>query len=228
MPDGLYHQLWDIYSSDKGYELYSDAEKLINLARKAREPPTRSNCLPQWHDVILGVLSNSDPRVNKVLKALGVKSKARYVKDETTSRRFPKVVEWEVIKFFSLSCYLGIGKPDPKVFRRTGDYVTKNFLSHMNSEDIVFAHIGDNYAKDGKGAFDAGWNGIYLNRNHAANRADVPPSTDMISRHEVKDDMQTSAIFEINNLEALLLNGKGEPAEHLTQAFAPLRKLLND
>lgn len=88
----------------------------------------------------LGVLTNYDPRINSMIKNLGL---SHYFK-------------------FILSSYeVRSEKPDIKIFRKAESYIEKG----LNREQ--FLHIGDSYLLDFKGAKNAGWSAflVHIDKN---------------------------------------------------------------
>lgn len=66
-----------------------------------------------------------------------------------------------ILDLFELSVVsgeVGIDKPDARIF----DYM----CNRLNALPKQCLYIGDNYINDVLGARNAGWNAIYLNRNH--------------------------------------------------------------
>jgi FMN phosphatase YigB (HAD superfamily) len=63
---GLYDALYTHFESAQAYKLYPDVGRLIDILRRLRADPSSP-------DIIVGVITNSDPRVSKVLRSLGLK-----------------------------------------------------------------------------------------------------------------------------------------------------------
>jgi FMN phosphatase YigB (HAD superfamily) len=76
MPDDLTYQLYLHFSSSKAYELYPDVKPFFQRLRQMRRlwentPNIRQE---QWKDLpLVGVVSNSDPRVTGILQDLGLR-----------------------------------------------------------------------------------------------------------------------------------------------------------
>jgi putative hydrolase of the HAD superfamily len=100
--------------------------------------PDTYSSLENWRslEIELGVLSNFDSRLHKVLPALGLEN------------------------FFTsvtISTEVGAAKPDPKVF--------KTALNRHNCLPEAAWHIGDSFKEDYEGAKAVGMRGIWLQRS---------------------------------------------------------------
>lgn len=88
--------------------------------------------------VLLGVISNYDPRIKHILKNLGISHYFNFI----------------------LSSYeVGFEKPDTNIFREAELYVQKSLSRKL------FLHVGDSYFFDFKGAKNAGWSACLVHTN---------------------------------------------------------------
>lgn len=134
------------FEGRNAYAVYPDVLKFLKFIKK--EHP----------EIILGIISNTDPKVYKLLENL------------------------DILKYFENHIYLSydieLSKPDVKLFDYVFDDITRkepSLLKDMNSSDFkkIFCwHIGDEYKNDMLGSSSAGWKGVLIdrsNRNHYFN-----------------------------------------------------------
>lgn len=86
--------------------------------------------------LILGVVSNFDPRLDSTLKSAKIR---------------------HYFKFILSSYEFGIQKPDPQIF---WEAMKLSNIQDLKNEECL--HIGDSYALDFTGARNAGWNGALV------------------------------------------------------------------
>lgn len=69
IPKNLHDELYEHFTSSQAYELYPDAKSFFSSMRELKSKWSKS------HDpsVFVGVISNSDPRVKRVLQSLGLR-----------------------------------------------------------------------------------------------------------------------------------------------------------
>ncbi|XP_020712194.2 rhythmically expressed gene 2 protein-like [Athalia rosae] len=126
--DKVADHLIECYGTKKCWHKYPDTLKILNYLKK--------------QDVVLGVISNFDSRLESVL------------------------VSTELRPYFSfvLTSYdFGSEKPDPTIFeealRRSKPYSNTSIQPHEA------LHIGDTYDRDYLGAKNANWNAILIKRD---------------------------------------------------------------
>lgn len=87
--------------------------------------------------ITLGIISNFDPRLHKVLKNVNL---------------------LEYFDFILISYEVGYCKPDKRIFNKA---ILKSKISGLTSAHCL--HIGDDMIKDYKGALAAGWHALLIN-----------------------------------------------------------------
>lgn len=132
----LCQTLLDHFTTEKAYRLYDDVIPVLSILKE--------------HEIPAVVATNSDPRVRKILKNLGV---SNYINDSNIYVSYDYETE----------------KPD----RRFYIAIAKDYWTAKTSQSRLPAlflencwHVGDDYNKDFLGAVRAGWNGVYLDRQH--------------------------------------------------------------
>ena len=211
-PDShLNDSLFELFSTRKGYRLFSDTEQLlsrIGTSWQARLwPPKRT---------MLGIVSNSDPRVTSILDSFGIKS-ASGQKAELYPPRFapehrnddPKFPSAQ-FAFSTLSYNCGWEKPNPSIYKKAlGDASKtlnrmsiferltrsgKDVLTSIN-EEFHHMHVGDSLEKDVIPALTAGWDAVLLDRS-----ATHEISEQEVSINDKKQGQKTCKYFVINSL----------------------------
>jgi hypothetical protein len=135
--------------------------------------------------LVIGVITNSDDRVPDVLSSLGLEVNGlRYgglpepaveqSKEEEQGR------EASDIDFCIMSYDVGVEKPGVEIF----EAAISTLSSMLNSEGKVYeekdwekVYVGDEVGKDAKGAVQAGWDAVLLDRGaevDAAYEGDAP------------------------------------------------------
>lgn len=175
LPQTLYHR----FSSSEGYTLFPDVLPFLlhvgtSSFSRTLWPPRRT---------MLGVISNSDPRVRSILSSFGIPISPalfppRYAPHSRFARRAPDFGP-AGFAFATLSYEAGYSKPDRMIYdqavrdaqaaldelhpvgrlSRTGGEALKDVhagFHHM--------HVGDDVEKDVLPALDLGWDAILLDR----------------------------------------------------------------
>ncbi|BFZ62131.1 hypothetical protein YB2330_003210 [Saitoella coloradoensis] len=135
-PVALGHDLLHRFSSSEGYKLHDDTLPLLKHLH--REHPF----------VLLGVISNSDPRIPLVLDSLGIS------------------------KYFALTTLsydVGHEKPHGAIFEAALNQANKVRPVMEGTKDTDIApteciHVGDDKQQDIEGAKAAGWRSIWMQR----------------------------------------------------------------
>ena len=152
----LLHRFW----SDEGYTLFPD---VIPLLQKLR-----SHVKSTDGHMVVGVITNSDDRVPAILRSLGVRvASLRYGGDSTGARKNEDVD----VDFSVMSYDVGHEKPDGRIF----DAAVQMLQSAINAPERsapglpaasqwLKVYVGDDYDKDIRGAVQAGWHGVLIDR----------------------------------------------------------------
>ena len=148
----LLHRFW----SDEGYDLQPGVQEAL---QHLRDSPRHS-----FDRIVVGLITNSDPRVPDVLSSLGLSiSPLRYGHAEPA-----KTGQQYDIDFSVMSYDVGKEKPNARIFRAAeemldpalkarGDAFTARDLSAWEK-----VYVGDEYDKDVVGARKAGWHSILI------------------------------------------------------------------
>lgn len=168
IPESLPGSLFHHFSSKKGYELYPDTMPFFQQMKQWKQ-----NLTPDLgiNNVVVGVVTNSDPRVVHVLQSFGL----------TIGQSRKEGIQNDV-DFVSTSYETGHEKPNPAAFAKA-EQRARNVLGlpqirGQSSDDVVSdaikVHIGDHLHKDYWAAIRSGrgWDAILLDRN--ANEAESP------------------------------------------------------
>lgn len=168
------------FSTREGYRMFPDARQLLALIGTSWQarlwPPKRT---------MLGIISNSDPRVRTILKSFDLESAPQ--KPSMYPPRFaprhrnhePQFGDAE-FAFSTLSYECGYEKPSPSIFnralkdaRRTFngmpiiDRLTRSGKDVLRNIDEEFhhMHVGDSLEKDIVPALSVGWDAVLLDRS---------------------------------------------------------------
>jgi REG-2-like HAD superfamily hydrolase len=169
VPKSLPDSLFQHFSSERGYELFPDTMPFLQQMRQWK---LNLNLSPDLgvKNVVVGVLTNSDPRVAGVLKSLGL----------VVGERQPQNAQID-LDFVLTSYEIGQEKPSPVAFAeaeqmarttlglpRLREQSQNDFIS-----DAIKVHIGDDLHKDYWGAIRSGgrWDAILLDRDSNENES---------------------------------------------------------
>lgn len=166
IPDGLSAALFQHFSGAGAYELFPDVIPFLDqIERWRRIGEAKGDELM----TVVGVLTNSDPRVSGVLESLNVRIGA------SESRSGMIGVRNDDLDFVLTSYEVGCEKPSLEMFEEAEKTAMKVLgLSDAIAQDAFLkVHIGDDLSKDYWGALGAGrgWDAILLDRDsgHAFN-----------------------------------------------------------
>lgn len=153
MPD-----LLSRFSSAEGYTLFPDVPSFFQSIREARE---KSRHDPNFPNVVVGIITNSDDRVLPILSDLQTSVTHRRYRADTMAY-FPL---WQLsddsdVQFVTLSYDVGFEKPDRRIFD-----AAKVVVHTEKDLKCEYIHIGDDPEKDARGAEAAGWTGLMLDRD---------------------------------------------------------------
>lgn len=123
--------LYDYFAGAEPYELYSD---VIEGLRECKSKGFN-----------IGIVSNSDPRLRKVVEEFGLE---RFLYSHEA---------------YSLSYEVDYEKPSKEIFK---DAELRFSRCSNDSSDSMqhFWHVGDDLEKDFYGALEAGWNAVLMDR----------------------------------------------------------------
>lgn len=186
IPESLPESLFNHFASEKGYELFPDTAPFfqqvkqwkmsfnprLHLNPSLNSPPSPENdSSPKKSNIIVAVLTNSDPRVSSVLRSLGLS-----VRDAKSPRRKRDAVNIDTdIDFVLTSWETGCEKPSPLAFM-AAEAEQRTMAGPHEEETILKVHIGDDLRKDYWGAINAGmgWNAVLLDRDSSADKDSLP------------------------------------------------------
>lgn len=173
------------FKTNRSYTAYPDILEFIKAIKS------------QYPEVILGIISNTDPACYELLKSLGL------------------FLYFTPYTYFSYD--LDMSKPDPKIF----DYVIDDVLKrnpdllkfNESKENLLHGcwHIGDEMKKDMLAAERAGWNSILVDRLDRNGFLNNITSREDMTEHDLqldKIDQHAEDIWEVccNLKEFIQLN----------------------
>ncbi|KAL1874016.1 hypothetical protein VTK73DRAFT_570 [Phialemonium thermophilum] len=176
LPDELVPRLLHRFSSDEGYSM---VPQLPYLLKVLKEP--RSGRL--FDKLVIGVITNSDDRVPKILSSFGLRvSPLRYgTEPDRVSAVVAPGTDYD-IDFHCMSYDVGFEKPDRKIFEAAEDMLrvvlrgrfgASSTASDLTNWDKIY--VGDDYDKDVVGALNSGWQAAFLE-----------PGNESEPRHDIK------------------------------------------
>ncbi|KAL9051220.1 MAG: hypothetical protein Q9162_006147 [Coniocarpon cinnabarinum] len=239
-PD-LVDRLFEHFSSRQGYTLFPDVSELFSLigtAWQAKEwAPKRT---------MLGVVSNSDPRVRPILRSFGLQVDnpglfpPRYAPEHRND--IPNFGP-AGLSFTTISYECGYDKPDERIYDQAVQDAQKaldsldasrrltrsglELLTNIRNE-FQFLHVGDNLEKDVLPAFRRGWDAVLLDRT-----AEEAVSERVVDSSGLKVTVVNSLlhIAQVATKERMLagletrLGHSIRPVEHEPDATDPLQDL---
>ncbi|KAI4656260.1 hypothetical protein J4E93_000979 [Alternaria ventricosa] len=171
-PKYLVPELLHTYSSRKGYTLYPDVLPFFHMIRHMKTHRVRhgaSHGLWPWDKTIVGVITNSDDRVPRILSSLGVNMGPWH--HPVIRASGPKDREYD-IDFTVLSYDVGVEKPDQRIFAAAEEMLDRKLKDasmasgeDIRAEEFEKIYVGDDIHKDVFGAQDAGWSSVLLQRD---------------------------------------------------------------
>lgn len=187
VPDALVRDLYERFSSAKGYDLFDDVHSFFASMRRFKKAfaekygdavdrgddgrsvkhhsSSSSSTLTPAPRIVVGVVSNSDNRIDQVLRALGLQvSQGVDNAVETQTQQ-----QWDIDHVFT-SFEAGCEKPDPAIFQRAYSKMVSLHEAHapdrapkkQQRQEWYLMHVGDHLEKDCKGAIAAGWDSSLL------------------------------------------------------------------
>ena len=183
LPLNLQSQLYNHFASAKAYRLYSD---VLPFFQDIRDHKQRAEAglkkQWEWDDITVGIISNSDDRIDGVLSDFGIKIGPRFV--GLSNHDLPQIQSSEDVNFMALSYHVGHSKPDRAIFDAAKAFAnslvkeqwkpearSKTTGLGLNTEtreqpyDNVYCHVGDELEADVKLEAKLGWNSVSLDRS---------------------------------------------------------------
>jgi FMN phosphatase YigB (HAD superfamily) len=162
LPPQLAPDLISRFATSAAYELYPSVPALLRAIRFN----------DAYDRTVIGVVSNSDPRVWSILNSLGVAVKGYQTTAPAASNAHRQDIEDSPntmegrngsIDFLTLSYDVGVEKPDKRIFDAAFEKAQSVLTGHASyGEKIEWTrvHVGDNLKKDVEAAEIAGWRAI--------------------------------------------------------------------
>ena len=171
--EAFFNDLWHQFGSSKAYHLQPHALDLFKSLKTIR---TRNQRGREFLFPVVGVLTNSDPRVSNILTSLGIqvaetgdkkhnKQGVKVEQEAAASSMKPQhgiEIDYD-IDFIITSYDAGVEKPAPAIFEvayQKGRSFVPDSLNHGHLQSM---HIGDDVKEDYQGAKEARWRGILVN-----------------------------------------------------------------
>jgi FMN phosphatase YigB (HAD superfamily) len=161
VPPHLIPSLLHRFSTSAAYTLYPDIQPFLHRLQTSNPAPP-----------ILGVITNSDNRVLGILSSLGLRIRvdpSPYEKNETGLKDPSDRRKNPDIAFVAMSYDIDAEKPHRAMFdaaRRLGAAAAGLSLEEGTTgfEEWECMHVGDDLEKDYRGAENAGWRAVFLDR----------------------------------------------------------------
>jgi FMN phosphatase YigB (HAD superfamily) len=148
----LLHRFW----SNEGYELQPGVQEAL---RHLRDSPRHN-----FDSIVVGVVTNSDPRVPDVLSSLGLSiSPLRYGHAELAKNDQNYDIDFSVMSYD-----VGHEKPEKRIFQAAEEMLDPALKARgdtSTTRDLKAwerVYVGDEYDKDVVGARNAGWHSILI------------------------------------------------------------------
>ena len=209
LKDALFYR----FATARGYKLFPDARAFLTLV-------SHSWAAREWHPkrTMLGIVSNSDPRVRTVLDSFGIKvgpnKPSMYPPLYAPEHRNddPKFGLPD-FAFATLSYECGSEKPSTEIYHQALSNAREAFekmdildrltrtgkdVLHSLDEDFHHMHVGDSVDKDVMPALAAGWDAVLLDRS-----ADEMVGERTATVKDMQNEEQTRTFTVINSLMAL-------------------------
>ena len=167
LPDAMIPKLLRRFSSSEGYMLYPDVPPLFRSLRYMKREAEGDSDVSQ---VRVGIITNSDDRVVPILSSFGLlvgslRVGRMGVSDIVGVHSGSEIGEMSDIDFVTLSYDVGFEKPSRQIFDAARKLANSGQVHRGKSRYI---HLGDDMDKDVKGAQQAGWEGLFLDREKEA------------------------------------------------------------
>ena len=138
--------------------LYPDVVPAFEELRQIKDLAKQYPASPK---LVVGVITNSDDRVPSVLSSLGIKVNPR--RHGTPAQTLKSSEDGEDdVDFVVMSYDVGFEKPSRKIFDATRQVVYSGW--GPKNQDDRYIHVGDDLEKDFKGAEQAWWESMLLDR----------------------------------------------------------------
>lgn len=183
VPKEMIEEILSRFEGEQAYKVYPD---VLNFIREAKS---------KHPDVVLGIISNTDPLVYTLLQNLGLLD---YFKEH-----------------IFLSYDLDLKKPSKEIF----DYALKVLMERyprLAEDDLETLksrcwHIGDESLNDMRGAENAGWNGVLIDRNnkygHMSSAFEHKErGSDLLSVDKIDTNSSVSYEVSLQQMDAVLLD----------------------
>ncbi|KAF2464743.1 HAD-like protein [Lindgomyces ingoldianus] len=167
LPQPLISDLWMRFSTKEGYVMYPDVLPFFEMLRHSKALSNSSHSW-RWEKTVVGVITNSDDRVPRVLESLGLKIGPR--RAGSSALRTERGSLDHDISFVVLSYDVGYEKPDPRMFNAAADMLRATLSDGSadakthSIDDFDMLYVGDSVEKDLVGAARAGWDSVFVDR----------------------------------------------------------------
>lgn len=188
------------FEGEEAYKVYPDVLDFLREI-KSKHP-----------DIVLGIISNTDPIVDILLKNLGLHD--------------------FFDKHIYLSYDLGVKKPSREIFDYAIDDICSkvpDVLEGLTLEGLKARcwHCGDEANNDLHGAEKAGWNGVLIDRNNkygylSQSVEDIERSAHLLSIDKIDSNCEASYRSSLSQTDAVLLKERA----YIVSNFETLKRML--
>lgn len=199
--DAMVCTLMEEFSGKEGYCLFDDVIPFFAFLKDMNGSEPKRAQTPEWpwKSTTVGIISNSDFRVGRILASFGLNVHGERKRESENMA--------SNISFVTTSYDVGVEKPDAKIFQAARETFSELCSSAgIPAANMVKVHVGDDLEKDVFGAIGAGWTPIFLDREskyRSEKEGDKHKNLTTFVTHPVTHEEKEVSV--INNLSELRL-----------------------
>ena len=199
-PDKLSDQLWQVFSSSKGYRLEQTAGGLFE-ALQALKLGNETGKVP----IKVGVITNSDPRVPTILADLGLRVRPLRCNADQDATKLPILKLNEDtdlddrvdIDFVVMSYDVKYEKPATQIFDAALE-LNGFGPKHIQTGEVQCIHVGDSEVEDHRAALKSGWQSILFDKGRKTQSRDPNSEAVIGSFEDLTQFLRTKAGLPID------------------------------